>query len=132
MEINNTVNIAVIISSIIAVAGWLVNSHLSRKHEIAKKRLEYRLETLHSFVPVFIAFDLMTKTSNVEKDFYNKLNTSHLKFQLYGNQNEIDIFNDLMKSIDNNDSDKIKKLASNLMNLTLNEIRNELKLPKIK
>ena len=132
MEINNTINLTIIISSSVAVIGWWVNNYLKRKDEIAKKRLEYRLETLHSFVPVFIAFDLMTKTSKVENDFYNKLNTSHLKFQLYGNQNEIDIFNELMKSIDNNDSDKIKKLASSLMNLTLNEIRNELKLPKIK
>ncbi|HIP44926.1 MAG TPA: hypothetical protein EYG93_06305 [Sulfurospirillum arcachonense] len=45
-----------IISAIIVVTGWFINSYLNRRHEISKKRLTYRLETLHSFIPVFYHF----------------------------------------------------------------------------
>jgi len=38
-----------IISTLIVVIGWFVNSWLNRVHEISKKRMDYRLETLKSF-----------------------------------------------------------------------------------
>jgi len=44
-----------IVSVIIVVTGWFINSHLNRRHEISKKRLDYRLETLHSFLPVYLS-----------------------------------------------------------------------------
>ncbi len=55
MDINTTINISILISACLAILGWIVNNILSRRHEIAKKRLDYRLETLHSFIPVYLS-----------------------------------------------------------------------------
>lgn len=52
MEIREWIMIS---SATIIVVGWFVNGFLNRRHEIAKKRMEYRLETLHSFLPVFFS-----------------------------------------------------------------------------
>ena len=49
------------ISLLIIVIGWFINSSLNRRHEISKKRLDYRLETLQSFIPVFLS---MSSSSN--------------------------------------------------------------------
>lgn len=32
-----------------------MNNALNRRHEITKKRMEYRLDALHSFLPAFFA-----------------------------------------------------------------------------
>jgi len=39
-----------LLSAIIVVVGWFVNSYLNRRHEIAKKRIDHRLETLKSYL----------------------------------------------------------------------------------
>ena len=49
MEIHNW---SLIASVSIAIAGWGVNSYLSRRHEIFKNRLDYRLDMLESYIAV--------------------------------------------------------------------------------
>jgi len=132
MEINTTINLSILISAILAITGWLINDYLKRQHEIAKKRLEYRLETLHSFIPFIKSLDTIAKTGDIPTEFYNHLNNSHLQFQLYGNQHENDIFNELMKSIEDSNIKEINKLSQKLIDIIRIEIRNELKLPKLK
>jgi hypothetical protein len=128
MEINTTINISIFISAVLIILGWIVNNILSRKHEIAKKRLEYRLETLHSFIPVVEAIKSLRTTDTSS----NLIRESHIKFQLYGTQEENNIFNILIEHGNNNELDKVFIQAEKLIKIVLNEIRNELNLSKLK
>ena len=135
MEIDTTINISILISACLAILGWMVNNYYKREHEIAKKRLEYRLEALHSFIPVYVLIEAIArkgKTEKIEKDFYEKLNASHLKFQLYGNQHENETFKELMQAINSNNIKGVENSTRKLIDLILAEIRSELKLPKLK
>jgi hypothetical protein len=58
----NTVEIRdwiLISSAIIIVTGWFATGYQNRKNEISKKRQEYRLEALHSILPVFFLYKSM-------------------------------------------------------------------------
>ena len=132
MEIDTTINISILVSAILAILGWIVNNILSRRHEIAKKRLEYRLEALHSFIPFAKSLKTIAMSSKVEPDFYDKFNDSDLMFQLYGDKVENDIFTRMRECIDTSDISCLNKFAQKLAEKVLDEIRNELKLPKIK
>jgi len=52
MDIHDKITL---LSVSIVVLGWFVNNALNRRHEISKKRTEYRLEALKSFLPVLFA-----------------------------------------------------------------------------
>jgi hypothetical protein len=132
MEIDTTINISILISACLAIIGWMVNNYFKRKHEIAKKRLEYRLETLHSFIPVAQSLKSIANTSKIEPEFYDKINNSHLKFQLYGDKIENDIFFRMIACMKSNNISCFNELAQELMNKVLDEIRYELEFPKIK
>ncbi|MCT7610304.1 hypothetical protein N5U14_05555 [Aliarcobacter butzleri] len=120
---------SIIISSTIIIIGWGVNNYFQRKHEILKKRLDFRLEMLHSFLPVFKS---ISSSSNPFKDD-NKLNEkiieSRIKFQLYGLKDEIDLFHLFVNSIEKADTQVATKNINELIKLIRLRIRDELNLP---
>ena len=85
-----------IISALIVVIGWFVNSFLNRRHEIAKKRMEYRFDALHSFLPVLFA--IQENRTNDEK-FSKDIASCWTKFQLYCYKNEAEEFEKICYSI---------------------------------
>ncbi len=90
MEIDTTINISILISACLAIIGWMVNNYFKRRHEIAKKRLEYRLETLHSMIQ---ADEYLQKNNKLDDNVLKQINIASINFQLYGYQDEIDILN---------------------------------------
>ena len=132
MEIDTTINISILISACLAIIGWMVNNYFKRRHEIAKKRLEYRLEALHSFIPVYLS---LAKSSNPfidDQALVKKFNDASINFQLYGFEDEIDLLNSCQNSIMSNDGKNATNALNELIELVKYRIRDELKLPKLK
>jgi hypothetical protein len=65
-----------LLSAAIVVIGWFVNSYLNRRHEITKKRIDHRLDTLKNY----ISFYIEAQKSN-SLDGFNDIQVS---FYLYG------------------------------------------------
>ncbi len=55
MTISNWI---MIISAIIVAIGWFVTGYLSRMQDVAQKRLEYRIDALKSFLPVWFTIQI--------------------------------------------------------------------------
>jgi hypothetical protein len=114
-----------IIPVIAVVIGWFVNSYLNRKHEISKRRSDYRMETLKNYISFYIEAQ---KTKSL--DGFNDIQVS---FLLYGYYDEIK----LIKKITNLITTQPKnfewlKLMTELNILARNRLRTELELPKVK
>ena len=112
-------------SALIVVIGWFVNSHFNRKHEIAKRKLEYRLDALKSYLPV--AFDLTSAAPlSDETDFFNKLKTANTNFQLYGTEEEIKLMDNFVYAYQKKDHEGMKKAHLSLYDCVRKQLRNEL------
>lgn len=119
-----------IISAIIVVTGWFINSYLTRRHEISKKRLEYRLETLHSFITVYLSISSSSKPFANDKKLNDKMINARVNFQLYGYQDESKLFQDFVVAVEKSDNKEVTVTVNKLIKLTRARIRDELKLPK--
>ena len=114
-----------ILSVIIVVAGWFVNSWLNRRHEIAKERMGYRVDTLKNFISFYIEAQ---KSKSL--DGFNDIQVS---FHLYGHDDEIELVEEIAKIITTQpDNPKWLILMGNLNVLTRNKLREELGLSKVK
>jgi hypothetical protein len=118
-----------IISVVIVVTGWFINSYLNRRHEISKKRLEYRLETLHSFLPVYLSISSSSQPFKDDKSLKDKIINARVNFQLYGYQDESKLFQDFVHAIEKPDVNEATITVNKLIKLTRARIRDELKLP---
>lgn len=118
----------IVISSIVVVVGWLVNNWFTRRHDVAKKRLEYRLETLHSFLPVFLSMTSSSAPFIDDKSLNDKIIQARVNFQLYGNINEINIFEEFVKAIEKQDTLEATNTINKLIGMVRRGIRAELKL----
>jgi hypothetical protein len=118
-----------IISAISVITGWFINSYLNRRHEISKKRLEYRLETLHSFLPVYLSISSSSDPFKNDKKLNDKLMNARVNFQLYGYQDEAQLFQNFVTALEKADTNEATIVINKLMQLTRSRIRNELKLP---
>jgi hypothetical protein len=120
-----------IISVLIIVAGWFINNYLNRKHEISKKRLDYRLETLQSFIPVYLSISSSSKPFIDDKNLNQKIIKAGINFQLYGYQDELILFNSFKTALNNHNLDKATDSINELIKLVKSRIRSELKLPHL-
>jgi hypothetical protein len=121
-----------IISSIIVVFGWFVNSFLNRRHEISKKRIDYRLDTLHSFLPVFLSIAKSPQPFIDDPTLNDKIKVARVNFQLYGYQDEIDLFNKFVSAIETQNTIEAGNTINELIKLVRCRLRDELKLPALK
>lgn len=114
-----------ILSTIIVVTGWFVNSWLNRKHEIAKERMGYRVDTLKNFISFYIEAQ---KSKSL--DGFNDIQVS---FYLYGHDDEIELVEEVTKIITTHPNNpEWLKLMANLNILTRDKLRKELGLSKVK
>ena len=120
-----------IISSIIVVAGWFVNGFLNRRHEISKKRMDFRLEALHSFLPVFLSMTQSSKPFIDDSTLSDKIRVARVNFQLYGYQDEIALLNKFISAIESQDTNNATIIINKLINLVRTRLRDELKLPPL-
>ena len=120
-------NYIVILSVIIVVAGWFVNSWLNRRHEIAKKRIDHRLEMLKSYISFTVS-----AFKNKSLDGFNDIQVSFLQ---YGYQDEVHSVEEITQiAMTNPKDEELSILLNKLMALNVlvkNRLRQELGLPKI-
>jgi DNA-binding GntR family transcriptional regulator len=112
-----------IIAAATVVVGWFVNSALNRRHEIAKKRMEYRLDALHSFLPVFFA---LSENRAADPSFAQNLAAARTKFQLYCHKDEIDSYERLVATIEARNVEACRNALRDLVRLVSGRVRGEL------
>jgi hypothetical protein len=129
MEVSN---LGLIISTSVVFVGWFTTSYLNRRHEKIKKQLEYRLITLESFLLVQKSF-LSGSTAPFEddKDLKKKIENSRHYFQLYGYQDELDLYENFIKSLELSSIPDTVENINKLITIVRDRIRKELSLPKI-
>ena len=114
-----------LLSAIIVVVGWFVNSWLNRRHEIAKKRIDHRLETLKSYISFYIKAQ--------ESKSLDGFNDVQVSFYLYGYDDEIELI-ERITNIVTTDPDNAEwlKLLTKLNVKVRNRLREQLGLPKVR
>jgi hypothetical protein len=122
MEVHDWVTL---VSALIIVAGWFVNSWLNRSHEIAKKKLEHRLTALQSFIP-FASSVVREDPVKNDPNFFDKLWTAYTNIQLYGTELEIELMNEMYGAFLKKDSEKAMKAYSKLYECVRSDLRKEL------
>nr|VFK53672.1 MAG: hypothetical protein BECKTUN1418D_GA0071000_101838 [Candidatus Kentron sp. TUN] len=116
----------IIVSAAIVVVGWFLNGYLNRRHEIAKKRMEYRLEMLHSFLPVLRSLQKYENPFVDDPNLLPNLNNSRSKFLLYGKGDEIERFEEIVGSIESGELSRFRSAVNDLMLLIRGRVRQEL------
>lgn len=129
MEVSN---LGLIISTSVVVVGWFTTSYLNRRHEKMRKQLEYRLMTLESFLLVQKSF-LSGSSAPFEddKDLNKKIEDARHNFQLYGYQDELDLYENFIKSLELLSIIDTVENINKLIIIVRDRIRKELVLPKI-
>jgi hypothetical protein len=125
MEVRDCITI---FSVLIVVIGWFTNNYFNRRHEIAKKRLEYRLSALESFLPVWYVFQKHAAPFEEDPDLLSKLENARTKINLYGQQDEIDAMELFVSHVEKGDTTSGSKSIHTLVLLIKNRVRTELKL----
>jgi len=110
-------------SATIVVVGWFVNGFLNRRHEVAKKRMECRLEALNSFLPVFFSIQKHQNPFVDDSDLLSNLESARSKFQIYGQSDEIELFESLVKAIESQNVEIFLTKAQELVHLVRQRIR---------
>lgn len=114
-----------IISAIIVVMGWFVNSELNRRYEISKRRTDYRIDTLKDYISFYIEAQ---RTKSL--DGFNAIQVS---LYLYGYDDEIELIEKIANSITAQPKNsEWLRLMTELNILMRNRLRTELGLPKVK
>ncbi|MEA3554066.1 MAG: hypothetical protein U9R39_06675 [Campylobacterota bacterium] len=112
-----------ITSAIIVVLGWFINSYFNRKHERLKKQIEYRLMTLQSFFPVVVSLTSSANPFKDDKQLVSKIEEARINFQLYGYQDEIDLYNNFIEALEKQDNNNPRGKA-HLLNASLVLLQN--------
>lgn len=116
-----------IFSVVIVVAGWFVNSFLNRRHEIAKKRMEYRFDALLSFLPVLFAIQ---ENRTTDEKFSKDIASCWTKFQLYCFKKEAEEFEKIWVAIKNKDKNAYTESGRQVTRIVKDQVRKELGLDK--
>ncbi|MBU2897021.1 hypothetical protein [Vibrio hepatarius] len=125
MEVKDWITI---FSVLIVVIGWFANNEFNRRHEIAKKRLDYRLTALKSFLPVWFVFQKHSAPFESDGQLLAKLENARTNINLYGKEDEIDAMELFISHIEKGDTSSSRKSIHTLVLLIKNRIRTELKL----
>ena len=111
-------------SATIVVVGWFVNGYLNRRHEIAKKRMDHRLETLKNYLSFYVEAQ---KSKSL-----NGFNDVQVSFYLYGYDDEIKLIERITTIVTNAPTNpEWLKLLTDLNVLVRNRLRKQLDLPKV-
>ena len=122
MEIRDYI---LVISAIVVVVGWFVNSYLNQRHEISIRRADYRVDALKSYIS-FYAKAIKTKSLTGFDDV-------QVSYYLYGYDDEIQLVKRIANIVTTQPGNKNWfDLLIQLNVLTRNRLRAELGLPYVK
>lgn len=120
------------LSIFVVIIGWGVVSYFNRKHERLKKRTEYRLRTLESFIPIQNSFTSSSAPFEKDVELKSKIEQARVNFFLYGYQDEIELYEKFIKSIEKSNIPETVETINILIKIVRNRLRKELELPQIK
>jgi hypothetical protein len=124
MKTENWISIA---SALIVAIGWLVTGYQNRRKDVAQKRLEYRLQALLAFLPVW--FTIQRKNAPfAQPGFLALLEDARSKFQLFGRKDEIDLMERFIRSVESQDLQGANAALGELVPKTVKSIRKELQI----
>ena len=121
----STDNWIMVISAFIVAVGWFVTGYLNGRRDISQKRLEYRLEALKSFLPVWFSIQ-RNGAPFAQPDFLSKLETARSNFQLYGYQDEINSMERFIVAIEQNNLENANSELSKLVSMVRKRIREQI------
>ena len=104
-----------------------MTGYLNRLQDISQKRLEYRLEALKSFLPVWFSIQ-KNEAPFTQPDFLPKLETARSNFQLYGYQDEIDLMERFIGAVEQEDLEQANAALAKLVPLVRQRIRKQIRL----
>jgi len=111
--------------ALIVAIGWFVTGWPNRRKDVAQRRLEFRLQALESFLPVWFIIQA-NPAPFTNPNFLDKLTNARTKFQLYGLKDEIDIFERFVSAIESKDLAAANPALSRLVPMVRERIRMEL------
>ena len=126
MEIKDCITFLAIL---IAVAGWFINGKINRNHEIFKKALDSRIESLYSYLNVYL-FIQKNNAPFTDPSFLPLLEKARSNIQLYGKIKEIDLSEKFIQSCEKKDINEANINLNNLTKLLYNTIRKQLRIKK--
>jgi polyhydroxyalkanoate synthesis regulator phasin len=127
------------IGSVLAVIlGWFINSHLNRRHEVFKRRMDLRFGMYETCIAVSQVLMRIVQSKDISKeeldplvqDFMNKLELCQIKVHMYGTQREIESIAKIAEYAQRNEHDQMKDELVLLTRSILNSVRKDLRLPK--
>ena len=127
------------IGSVLAVIlGWFINSHLNRRHEVFKRRMDLRFGMYETCIAVSQVLMRIVQSKDISKeeldplvqDFMNKLELCQIKVHMYGTQREIESIAKIAEYAQRNEHDQMKDELVLLTRSFLNSVRKDLRLPK--
>ena len=124
-------DLGLIVSTLVVIIGWFINSYFNRKHEKLKKQMDYRLMTLQSFSQVMNSFTSSPKPFENDVNLKSKIETTRVYIQLYVYQDELDLYEKFIKALEDSSIPKTVETLNKLMDLTRTRLRKELALPKL-
>ena len=122
MKISDWITIA---SALLIAIGWFVSGYLGQKNNVTLKRLEFRLKALESFLPVIFAIE-KNSAPFADPAFLPLLEDSRSKIQLYGHDDEIELFEKFIGAIESQNLPGANAAFDQLTSLIRTRIREEL------
>ncbi|WP_257263032.1 hypothetical protein [Endozoicomonas sp. ONNA2] len=120
--------LAIIISAIILASSYCINAFINRRHEMKLRRIEFRLDTLNSFLPVYLSIKQHSDPFSQDNALLPNLQSSRLKFQLYGRKDEDQIFDSMIQALESRDVAVFVNKSQELIDLIRIRIKEELEL----
>ncbi len=118
-------NWIMVISAVIVAVGWFVTGYLNRLQDISQKQLEYRLEALKSFLPVWFSIQ-RNNAPFTQPDFLPMLETARSNFQLYGYQDEIALMETFIGAVEQENLEGANAVLAELVPLVRQRIRKQI------
>lgn len=127
MNVNYLISIVPAIALLVMVIGWFVNNWFTRRHEVAKRRADVRVDVLKSFME-------LSKTINFRKDQIStdKILDINVAILTYGYPDEMILFEKFRACWNDSNLDAADRHLKELTNLARSRIRKELGLPNLK
>jgi hypothetical protein len=95
--LSNPTFLGIIISALIAVGSWFIIAELNRRHEIKKRRLDLRIETLFDIQKLFDMLSISPKVKANEMD--ELIKTIKYKLRACGSDEESEMWQNVVHSL---------------------------------